>query len=56
MDGEAEAEVLHKQPQDEMEGALLLDVIIRQSSSVLQLLPGEDEPLLVGRNPFLVLK
>ena len=56
MDGEAEAEVLHKQPQDEMEGALLLDVIIRQSSSVLQLLPGEDEPLLVGRNPLLVLK
>ena len=56
MDGEAEAEVLHKQPQDEMEGALLLDVIIRQSSSVLQLLPGEDEPLLVRGDTLLVLQ
>ena len=34
-----------------MKGALLLDVVIRKCSSVLELLPGEDETLLVRRNP-----
>ena len=38
-----------------MEGTLLLDVVVRKSSSVLQLLPGKDEPLLVWGNSFLVL-
>ena len=39
-----------------MEGALLLDVVVRQGSSVLQVLPGEDESLLVGRDFLLVLQ
>jgi hypothetical protein len=30
-----------------MEGALLLDVVIRKSSSILELLPGKDETLLI---------
>merc|ERR1719516_829563 len=38
-----------------MQRALLLDVVVGQSPTVLQLLPGEDEPLLVRRNPLLVL-
>jgi len=43
------------QTQHEMQGGLLLDVVIRQSPAVLQLLPGEDQPLLVRRDPLLVL-
>ena len=38
-----------------MEGALLLDVVVRKSPSIFQLLPGEDEPLLVRGNSLLVL-
>ena len=44
------------QSEHQVEGGLLLDVVIRQSPAVLQLLPGEDQPLLIRRNPFLVLK
>ena len=44
------------QSEHEVEGGLLLDVVIRQSPAVLQLLTGEDQPLLIRRNPFLVLK
>jgi len=40
---------------NEMEGALLLDVIIRKRATVLQLLASEDKALLVGRDAFLVL-
>ena len=43
------------EPQDEVEGALLLDVVVGESAPVLQLLPGEDKPLLIWRNTFLVL-
>ena len=32
-----------------------MDVVVRQSSSIFQLLAGEDESLLVGRDTFLVL-
>ena|ERR1700722_1236839 len=39
----------------QVERALLLDVVIRQGSPVLQLLAREDEPLLVWRDTFLVL-
>ena len=39
----------------EMEGRLLLDVVIRKSAAVLELLAGEDQTLLIGRNTFLVL-
>merc|ERR1711974_523295 len=38
-----------------MEGALLLDVVIGESSSVLQLLASEDQSLLIWGNAFLVL-
>ena len=49
-DAEAEAERLV-----EVEGALLLDIVVGEGAPVLQLLPGEDEPLLIGRNALLVL-
>eukprot|EP01018_Ginkgo_biloba_P038746 Gb_03491 [translate_table: standard] len=38
-----------------MKGGFLLNVIIRKGSSVFQLLSGKYQPLLVGRNPFLIL-
>ena len=38
-----------------MEGALLLDVVVGESPAVLQLLPGEDQPLLVRGDSLLVL-
>ncbi|CAH2050984.1 unnamed protein product [Thlaspi arvense] len=38
-----------------MKGGLLLDVIVGESASVLELLPGEDETLLIRGNPFLIL-
>jgi hypothetical protein len=34
---------------------LLLDVVVRKSTSVLELLSGKNETLLIGRNSFLVL-
>jgi len=43
------------QTKDEVEGALLLDIIIRKSAAVLELLASEDETLLVRRNTLLVL-
>ena len=38
-----------------MEGGLLLDVVVRESSAVLELLSSEDQALLVGRDALLVL-
>ena len=38
-----------------MEGGLLLDVIIAEGTTVLKLLSGEDQPLLVWGNTLLVL-
>merc|ERR1711996_87322 len=38
-----------------MEGGLLLDVIIGQSSSIFELFSCEDQPLLIRRDAFLVL-
>ena len=43
------------QPQDQVQGRLLLDVVVGQGSSVLQLLTSEDEPLLIWGNALLVL-
>ena len=43
------------QTKHEMEGRLLLDVIVRQCAAVLQLLPSEDKTLLVGWDAFLIL-
>jgi len=41
--------------EDEMESGLLLDVVIRKSSAIFQLLTGEDESLLIWRDTFFVL-
>ena len=41
--------------QDEMEGGLLLDVVILEGSAILELLSGEDESLLIWGNSFLIL-
>ena len=38
-----------------MESGLLLDVVVRECSAIFQLLTGEDESLLVGRDALLVL-
>ena len=38
-----------------MKGGLFLDVVIRESTTVLELLASEDQALLVRRNAFLVL-
>ncbi|KAH9571912.1 hypothetical protein CY35_02G118400 [Sphagnum magellanicum] len=38
-----------------MQSRFLLDVIIRQSAAIFQLLAGKDESLLIRRNPFLIL-
>merc|ERR1712156_471741 len=43
------------QSENEVKSALLLDVVIRKSSSVLELLSSEDQPLLVWGNAFLIL-
>ena len=43
------------EPQDEVKGALLLDVVVGEGAPVLQLLSGEDQSLLVRRNALLVL-
>lgn len=38
-----------------MKSRLLLNVVIRQSTTVLELFPSKDETLLIRRNAFLVL-
>ena len=38
-----------------MESGLLLDVIVKESSSVFKLLSSEDETLLIWWNTFLIL-
>ena len=43
------------QAKDEVEGRLLLDVVVREGAAVLELLAGKDEALLVGRDALLVL-
>jgi hypothetical protein len=40
---------------DQMEGRLLLDVVVRQSATILQLLTSEDQSLLVRWNALLIL-
>ena len=42
------------QTQDQVEGALLLDVVVAEGSAVFKLLTGEDQSLLVGGDAFLV--
>ncbi|CAN8004907.1 unnamed protein product [Ixodes hexagonus] len=38
-----------------MEGRLLLNVVVGQGAPVFELLAGEDQTLLVGRDPLFVL-
>ena len=39
----------------EVEGALLLDIVVREGAAILELLAGEDQTLLVRRDALLVL-
>jgi len=50
-------EDLHTTSESEhkMEGGFLLNVVVGEGSSILELLTGEDKSLLIGRNTFLVL-
>ena len=41
--------------ENQVKGGFLLDVVVRKSSAILELLAGEDESLLIGRDAFLVL-
>jgi len=43
------------QPQHEVQRRLLLDVVVGEGAAILELLAGEDEALLVGRDALLVL-
>lgn len=43
------------QPQNQMKGALFLNVVVRQGPAVFQLLSCKDQALLIRWNPFLVL-
>jgi hypothetical protein len=43
------------QAQHQVQGALLLDVVVAQRAAVLQLLAREDQALLVGGDALLVL-
>ena len=55
--GQSLDEDLHSSSESEnqMKGGLLLDVVVGESSSVLQLLASEDQPLLIWGNALLVL-
>ena len=55
--GEGLDEDLHATAETEhqMERGLLLDVVVRKSATVLELLASEDEALLIGRDALLVL-
>ena len=41
--------------EDQVKSGLLLDVVVRKSAAILELLAGEDESLLIGRDALLVL-
>merc|ERR1712213_171609 len=43
------------QSENQMQGTLLLDVVVGEGSSIFQLLSSEDQSLLIWRNSFLVL-
>jgi hypothetical protein len=43
------------QAQHEVQSGLLLNVVVGERAAILQLLARENEPLLVGRDPLLVL-
>ena len=39
----------------QVQSGLLLDVVVRESAAILELLASEDQTLLIGRDTFLVL-
>jgi len=41
--------------EDEVQGGLLLDVVVREGSAILQLLASEDQTLLIRGDTFLIL-
>ena len=43
------------QSEDQVQGGLLLDVVVAESATILQLLASEDQPLLIRRNSLLIL-
>merc|ERR1712244_110574 len=43
------------EPEDEMKGRLLLDVVVGESTAILQLLTSEDQSLLIWGNTLLIL-
>ena len=51
----AGAETTATKPQDQVEGRLLLNIVIGKGASVLELLSCEDKTLLIGWDSFLVL-
>jgi len=55
--GEGLDEDLHttSKSEDQMEGGLLLDVVVREGSAVLELLASEDESLLIRGDTLLIL-
>ena len=55
--GEGLDEDLHtsSKSEDQVEGGLLLDIVVGKGSAVLKLLTSEDESLLVGGDTLLVL-
>jgi len=57
LSGQSLDENLHSssKSKDQVEGGLLLDVVVAERPSVLKLLSGEDESLLIGGDSFLVL-
>ena len=43
------------QAEHQVEGGLLLNVVVRESATVLELLSSENQALLIGRDALLVL-
>ena len=43
------------EPEHEVEGRFLLDIVVRQGPPIVELLASEDEALLIGRDTFLIL-
>merc|ERR1712153_229622 len=43
------------EPENQVKGRLLLDVIVGESTAILELLAGKDQSLLIWGNAFLVL-
>jgi hypothetical protein len=57
LSGQSLDENLHStaKTEDEVESGLLLDVVVRESTPILELLASKDQTLLIRRNSFLVL-